>query len=174
MFAKSLGILAFICVFIALIFSVPVPKPHCKDGWISFSIGRQGACSHHGGVKSYGHYHLFFLAASLFVGILTHSFVDVFQGRRRRDDERLRKMASNSQRISHNNKIDTIGRAISDKQPIKFVYITHGSNEIEVVQLRPVSIEYRGTTLSLHGHCLQTDAMQKFSVERIGNLQLLE
>lgn len=25
----------------------------CADGWMSYSIGRQGACSHHGGVVSY-------------------------------------------------------------------------------------------------------------------------
>ncbi|MFJ3667757.1 DUF3761 domain-containing protein [Streptomyces sp. NPDC090106] len=30
---------------------VVMPSPaHCKDGWPSTSIGRQGACSHHGGV----------------------------------------------------------------------------------------------------------------------------
>ena len=27
---------------------------HCRDGWESPSIGRQGACSHHGGVTSNG------------------------------------------------------------------------------------------------------------------------
>ncbi|MFF7603538.1 DUF3761 domain-containing protein [Streptomyces mirabilis] len=31
--------------------SVTMPEPaHCADGWPSLSIGRQGACSHHGGV----------------------------------------------------------------------------------------------------------------------------
>lgn len=30
---------------------VVMPSPaHCRDGWPSTSIGRQGACSHHGGV----------------------------------------------------------------------------------------------------------------------------
>ncbi|WP_067436934.1 DUF3761 domain-containing protein [Streptomyces lincolnensis] len=30
---------------------VVMPSPaHCRDGWPSGSIGRQGACSHHGGV----------------------------------------------------------------------------------------------------------------------------
>jgi hypothetical protein len=24
----------------------------CKDGWVSYSIGRRGACSHHGGVEN--------------------------------------------------------------------------------------------------------------------------
>jgi hypothetical protein len=31
-----------------------VPAATCVDGWKSPSIGRQGACSHHGGVKDYG------------------------------------------------------------------------------------------------------------------------
>ncbi|WP_405986931.1 DUF3761 domain-containing protein [Streptomyces sp. NBC_00872] len=31
--------------------SVTMPEPaRCADGWLSPSIGRQGACSHHGGV----------------------------------------------------------------------------------------------------------------------------
>ena len=28
-----------------------VPKSTCMDGWASSSIGRSGACSHHGGVR---------------------------------------------------------------------------------------------------------------------------
>ena len=28
-----------------------VPDPTCRDGWKSESIGKRGACSHHGGVK---------------------------------------------------------------------------------------------------------------------------
>ena len=29
---------------------------HCRDGWASTSIGRQGACSHHGGVSGAGEF----------------------------------------------------------------------------------------------------------------------
>lgn len=30
------------------------PTASCRDGWRSSSIGKQGACSHHGGVKRSG------------------------------------------------------------------------------------------------------------------------
>jgi hypothetical protein len=45
---------------------VPKTKPSCKDGWHSPSIGRRGACSHHGGVQgdSLGAL-LFFICAGL-------------------------------------------------------------------------------------------------------------
>ena len=32
----------------------PYVAPHCADNWHSYSIGLQGACSHHGGVASSG------------------------------------------------------------------------------------------------------------------------
>lgn len=44
-FAVVLGILLFV---ILLQFS---PEKTCRDGWHSPSIGKRGACSHHGGVK---------------------------------------------------------------------------------------------------------------------------
>jgi hypothetical protein len=37
----------FLCMGII---SALLPAPRCGDGWRSPSIGRQGACSHHGGV----------------------------------------------------------------------------------------------------------------------------
>lgn len=42
------GISAFLVCFIGL--SLAFGPTRCSDGWASPSIGRQGACSHHGGV----------------------------------------------------------------------------------------------------------------------------
>jgi len=58
------GICAGIAVFIFLAFLMP--RTSCSDGWHSFSIGRQGACSHHGGVND--HSGLWILAFAVSVG----------------------------------------------------------------------------------------------------------
>lgn len=36
----------------SIIASINSTKTECRDGWNSFSIGRQGACSWHGGVTT--------------------------------------------------------------------------------------------------------------------------
>lgn len=43
--ATAIGTLASIDAMLP-----PGPPAHCADGWGSSSIGKQGACSHHGGV----------------------------------------------------------------------------------------------------------------------------
>ncbi|MCB9990432.1 MAG: hypothetical protein H6867_03500 [Rhodospirillales bacterium] len=39
-------------VFCLIIFGLVLPSATCMDGWVSTSIGSQGACSHHGGVNT--------------------------------------------------------------------------------------------------------------------------
>lgn len=42
-------------VFVGVLAFVPAKETTCRDGWHSPSIGRAGACSHHGGVdRSWG------------------------------------------------------------------------------------------------------------------------
>jgi hypothetical protein len=52
MSARARQIVAVIAVFLVIsIGSVfVIPASTCRDGWHSPSIGRPGACSHHGGV----------------------------------------------------------------------------------------------------------------------------
>lgn len=54
-----------------------VGPPRCRDGWYSQSIGRQGACSWHGGVNSTPQEIVFFvsLALSTSGGILLYRFL---------------------------------------------------------------------------------------------------
>lgn len=47
-----LAVLAFAAVFILFIVLFGGTGGGCNDGWASPSIGRMGACSHHGGVNS--------------------------------------------------------------------------------------------------------------------------
>lgn len=44
------AIAALLLCWIGLPIIWPAPKTACRDGWLSPSIGRQGACSSHGGV----------------------------------------------------------------------------------------------------------------------------
>lgn len=48
-----------------------IPEPHCRDGWHSQSIGTQGACSHHGGVKRYGYWKFAVFVAAIAAGSIT-------------------------------------------------------------------------------------------------------
>jgi hypothetical protein len=48
-----------------------LPEVRCADGWRSPSIGRQGACSHHGGVRGNGIYVISILGLSIAAGIIT-------------------------------------------------------------------------------------------------------
>ena len=44
------GVLTFVLCII--FFMLVLPAATCMDGWVSSSIGSQGACSHHGGVNT--------------------------------------------------------------------------------------------------------------------------
>lgn len=77
----TIGLISGIAIYI--IIRILLPDIVCVDGWGSPSIGRQGACSHHGGVdNSPLVYTLFF---SLFVGFIIASY---FNGK---EDQRLEK-----------------------------------------------------------------------------------
>jgi Na+-driven multidrug efflux pump len=45
----------------------------CRDGWHSLSIGRSGACSHHGGVSGHGWATLISLIIGICVGLWVES-----------------------------------------------------------------------------------------------------
>lgn len=66
------GIVVFIILRIAVSpFLGPV---RCRDGWQSFSIGTQGACSWHGGVGHADGQWMIFLAAIFAIGVSIHAF----------------------------------------------------------------------------------------------------
>jgi len=70
--AGIIGCLVGLSVFI---FSVCIkPEATCRDGWKSPSIGRQGACSHHGGVDYKGDYPLIGIIVGIFLGRKVYRF----------------------------------------------------------------------------------------------------
>jgi hypothetical protein len=48
-----------------------MPEVRCADGWASRSIGRPGACSHHGGVRGNGMYVMLIFGLSITAGLVT-------------------------------------------------------------------------------------------------------
>ncbi len=51
------------------------PSASCNDGSFSGSIGRRGACSHHGGVDHHSLYNLFSILGAIVVGISLTNFL---------------------------------------------------------------------------------------------------
>jgi hypothetical protein len=67
----SIGLGIIVTLVLIVFFWQFLPEIICKDGWRSSSIGRQGACSHHGGVKSNGIYVFLILVFSALLGFCT-------------------------------------------------------------------------------------------------------
>lgn len=66
---RVLGWITGIACFVAMFAFLPTGGG-CRDGWNSPSIGRRGACSHHGGVDRSGNVFIFIYAVvSTFVGM---------------------------------------------------------------------------------------------------------
>lgn len=72
--ALIIGITCGIMLFFGL--TALLPDVRCADGWLSYSIGKQGACSHHGGVDNNEIYRLLILGLSIFVGIKMYSYLN--------------------------------------------------------------------------------------------------
>lgn len=85
LFSWIFGIFIFFCL---LEF---VPSPACNDGWMSSSIGRQGACSHHGGVKDDFGIKLILFLISVFIGIGIYSLVQKVRNWKNKIQQYLRK-----------------------------------------------------------------------------------
>lgn len=63
-----------------------VPGAACKDGTASASIGRRGACSHHGGVSGSGGYWFLLLAVSAAAGFSVSRLLAPGDGKHRDPD----------------------------------------------------------------------------------------
>ena len=68
-FAWFIGIVIFISLMSF------VPPTSCHDGWNSPSIGRQGTCSHHGGVDDHGFIKLLIGIMSIAAGLGTYKLI---------------------------------------------------------------------------------------------------
>lgn len=94
------GFIAICCGFAILfgggrLIAAIAPKAVCRDGWESPSIGTQGACSHHGGVKKPWTDVLMLplLGASVGGGVFVLIKLDQWEEYRRRRRQRPRQWA---------------------------------------------------------------------------------
>ncbi len=78
----KIGIVFGLVIYFAIRYFLP--ELACEDGWGSASIGRQGACSHHGGVDNSPL--VYTLLFSLFLGFLIATFFN------RKEDDHLRRI----------------------------------------------------------------------------------
>ena len=69
------GLIGLIVCLSVFIFSLCLkPEATCKDGWKSPSIGRPGACSHHGGVDYKTEYPFIGLIIGIYLGRKAYLF----------------------------------------------------------------------------------------------------
>src|SRR4030095_8895708 len=106
------GCIIGIVVFFAL--GSLVPHAACRDGWNSPSIGRQGACSHHGGVEGHEVLNVFVFGLSVAAGVFTSSLLS------RNDKSRPSRTQFYDQRFSVEAKL--IMSAIENHKRIEFLY----------------------------------------------------
>lgn len=154
-----------------------VPETTCSDGWRSPSIGRMGACSHHGGVKSYGFLYIFILGISVGAGsCVSHCFA--------KKEVPVAPIAKPSNktggsRPTFSSDVQMITDAIENKGKIEFLYkkpneLSHTKRTIWPMQLHSVAHEHNaGRTLCVKGYCELRKDMRSFALKRMRALRIV-
>lgn len=175
---RTLAILAsvFLGGAIYLPFRVNVPPPSpivCNDGWPSPSIGRLGACSHHGGV-SYSNspnqianrHNGWVMLFALIAGFTVYAGIDSIG-----EPEKTNPPLWTKNR-------NTIDRALRNGRCIAFEYNKKNSNIIEKRLIKPDRYTYlrnRGYNAPcVVGYCYLRKQARTFAVERMSNIELAD
>lgn len=171
-----LGAAAGVIVFLVLVQFIPATA--CADGWESPSIGRRGACSHHGGVRSNGIWYFGVEALSLFVGAVVATKIAPSVPDRTASDNAIALLGSES--ASYRPAADLIARAIEARRRIAFVYTKRGSTHSEARTILPRKFERmarpstRSITLCVVGSCDKRRAERTFAVELMRDVRMVE
>src|SRR5207237_1340854 len=109
-----------------------IPAVTCSDGWKSPSIGRMGACSHHGGVKNNGWFYLVIGGISWLVGSATSNLFA-----RNNTDSSL---PTETSYHPFSVEIELILAAIKNRKTIQFLY--KGSKESNYMKrtVKPIEV----------------------------------
>lgn len=151
-----------------------IPPARCRDGWSSPSIGRQGACSHHGGVVGYGGLMFWAAVASFGVGSFTANRVSGIVDRRRNASFKRSLVPPAADAAVER----LIFYAILSQSKVEFFY--KGQKDL-VPKLRIVSptalrtigdANGRPGTPAMVGHCHTRQARRTFALDRITRLKL--
>lgn len=187
---KLVGILAGSIVLAVLL--LLAPERTCKDGWKSPSIGRQGACSHHGGVGG-DWYFLFTVAASLASGVFAARVAHKREGNEEAPTRvaEERNVSDGETSPSEDSQRDLLyvldGRERKDHEKLIAVAISRGatvsichvdvkdpdSGQSTVIPSRFIT-EYDPSTRSSHkgfcGQCTTTGAELYFIFSKVSNI----
>jgi len=150
-----------------------IPNATCADGWNSPSIGRQGACSHHGGVRSYGELYLLALGGSLFAGL----YVSGYSSNKHPSALPSSQNTWTDPKLGSDKKL--IEQAISEKKRIEFRYKTPTARNYTKRTIRPAQIvtihgrSYRRGTLCVKGFCELKMDTRTFALKRMIDLRML-
>lgn len=147
----------------------------CEDGWRSSSIGRQGACSHHGGVRYEDPTPIWkkfaFFGAGLAVALLP-----VIPDMRERRRAKLRGPMPAFFGLE-DDKSRILQGALDSKNPVRFLYQREDGQVMrrsvmpkELMYLHGMSMEKR----CLVGHCYLRGAERKFMLSRMSSLELID
>ena len=154
------------------LFSI-IPPTKCRDGWESPSIGQQGACSHHGGVRRHTDLALLAIAVSFGAGFFTTTKLSAIVQRRRKEIFK-RSLSPLAQDASSD---EIILYAILSESKIEFMY--KGRKDFVPI-LRIVSPTALTTTRGgrgkndpcIIGYCHTRKESRTFTFDRISRLKL--
>ena len=151
-----------------------IPEPRCRDGWESPSIGRQGACSHHGGVERHEGFVFLAIATSFCAGLITTLRLTAWAERRKKA-----RFIASLVRPEPDAPIDKIVLyAILSESKIEFMYKGRKdfTSKLRIVTRKATTANYgrcgRLGTLYLVGHCHSSNANRTFAIDRISGLKL--
>jgi hypothetical protein len=170
------GVVVGAAVFLLLLQFVP--EARCADGWASPSIGRQGACSHHGGVRGSGIWLLLAAAVGVGAGIAVARRLAPSAGDRAAAEASV--MLEVSGREADRAVVDLIVAAMRADRRISFVYTKRGSTISEKRTIIPRGFQCiarpstGGTTLCVVGFCEMRRAERTFAVELMKRVQAVD
>lgn len=168
-----IGVVSGLVIFLALLslLDLFIPSPHCRDGWQSHSIGRPGACSHHGGVERNHFLSNFAFIISAFVGFAAGTTISTV----------LRKGngASNSELetcvVDETTKV--IFDAISTNRKIEFLYLKRNRTTYELRTIQPTDLKFIvpriNSTICVSGYCYLRNEARTFSVKRMRDIRII-
>ncbi len=167
--------IAGIVTFIAL--NQILPEVRCADGWSSLSIGRQGACSHHGGVKENGIYILLILGVSIWAGIsVSNKFTNNLSNSSNRHSENSHTYIESD---IYSNEVSLITSAIKQRKMIEFLYQKSKTKSKETRRIKPIELNRIShsygpdNTLCIKGLCEKRKANRNFALKRMTNLKAI-
>jgi hypothetical protein len=147
-----------------------LPEVRCADGWASPSTGRQGACSHHGGVRGNNNWLFLILGASITAGIITAKYFKT---------DNLPPSFKRTLKETYNlsGPTDLIKSAIKSNKKIEFMYKKPTAYSPELRAIKPFVFKRvahaTGSTFCVVGHCELRKAQRTFALKRMSNIRVL-